>query len=96
MIGMTREIKTAIKSKHRVYKKFDSRGRNPADQERIRIPRNEPTHLVDAAKDNYFKSLGRKLSDAKTGIKAYWQTIKKMLKENKVTCILPLLEDDVL
>ena len=28
---MTREIKTAIKRKHRVYTKFNSRGRNPAD-----------------------------------------------------------------
>ena len=92
---MTREIKTAIKRKHRVYKKFNSRGRNPADWERIRILRNETTYLVDAAKDNYFKSLGRKLTDTKTGIKAYWQTINKILNKNKVTCIPPLLEDDV-
>ena len=55
---MTREIKTAIKRKHRVYKKFNSRGRNPADWERIRTLRNETTRLVDVAKDNYFKSLG--------------------------------------
>ena len=92
---MTREIKTAIKRKHRVYKKFNSRERNPADWERIRILRNETTRLVDAAKDNYLKSLGRKLTDTKTGIKAYWQTINKILNKNKVTCIPPLLEDDV-
>ena len=54
-----------------VYTKFNSRGRNPADWERIRTLRDETTGLVDAAKDNYFKNLGRKLTDAKTGIKAY-------------------------
>ena len=70
---MTREIKTAIKRKHRVYKKFIQ-----PDWERIRILRNETTRLVDAAKDNYFKSLRRKLTDAKTGIKAYWQTIMEV------------------
>ena len=89
---MTREIKTANKRKHRVYKKFNSRGRNPADWERIRILRNETTCLVDAAKDNYFKSLGHKLTDTKTGIKAYWQTINEILNKNKVTCIPPSLK----
>ena len=92
---MTGEIKTAIERKHMVYKKFNSRGRNPADWERIRILRNETTRIVDAAKDNYFKSLGHKLTDTKTGIKAYWQTINKIPNKNEVTCIPPLLEDDV-
>ena len=78
-----------------VYQKFNSRGKNPADWERIRILRNETALSVDAAKDNYFKSLERKLTDAKTGVKAYWQTINKILDKDKVTCIPPLLEDDV-
>ena len=55
---MAPEIKTAIKRKHMVYTKFNSRGTNPTDWERTRILRNETTRLVDAAKDNYFKSLG--------------------------------------
>ena len=92
---MTREIKTAVKGKYRACKKFSNRGRNPADWERIRILRNETIRLVDAAKDNGFKSLRRKLTDAKTGIKAYWHTINRTLNKNKVTCVLPLLEDDV-
>ena len=91
---MTRGIKTASKRKYKVYKKFNSRGRNLTDWERIRILRNETTRLLDAAKDNYFKSLGRKLTDAKTCIKAYWQKVNKILKKNKVTCIPSLLEDD--
>ena len=92
---ITREIKTAIKRKHRVHKKFNSRGRNPADWERIRIRRNETARLVDTAKVNYFKNLGHKLTDVKTDIKVYWQTINKTLNKNKVTCIPSLLEDDV-
>ena len=38
--------------------------------ERRGIFRNETNNLVDAAKDNYFKSLRCKLTEAKTGIKA--------------------------
>ena len=89
---MTREIKTAIKRKHRVYKRFNGKGRNSAYWERIRILINETSRLLEAAKDDYVKS---KLTDAKTGIKDYWQTINKILNKNKVTCIPPLLEDDV-
>ena len=53
--------------------------------------------LVDTAKDNYFKSLERRRTDGETGIKAYWQTINKILNQNKVTCIPPppLFEDNV-
>ena len=88
---MAREIKTAIERKHRVYKKFNSRGRNPADWERIRIPRNETTRLIDAAKVNYFKSLRRKLTDTKN----WYQNLlanNRILNKNKVTCIPPLLK----
>ena len=92
---VTRESKTTSKRKHKVYKKFNSRGINPADWERIRILRNETTRLVDTVKNNYFKSLGCKPTDAKTGIKVYWQTINKILDKSQVTCIPPLLEDDV-
>ena len=86
---MAREIQTAIKRKHRVYKKFNRRGRNPADWERIRILRNETICLVGAAKDNYFKSLGRKLTDAKTGIKACWQTINTLQKQSNLYPVSP-------
>ena len=66
---MTRDIKTAIKKSTLCIRNLT------AEEEiqlvgRLRILRNKTTRLVDAAKDNYFKSLGRKLTDAKTGIKA--------------------------
>ena len=74
---MTQEIKTAIKRKHMVYKKFNSRGTNPGDWNKIRILRNETIHLVDTAKDNWYQSL---------------PVNNTILNKNKVTCILPLLE----
>ena len=56
---------------------------------------NHTTHLTDDAKENYFKSLGKKLTDPNTGIKAYWQSINKLLNKKKFTNIPPLLENDI-
>ena len=51
----------------------------------MRIVRNQTTHLIDDAKENYFKSLAKKLTDPNTGIKAYWQSINKLLNKKKFT-----------
>ena len=51
--------------------------------------------LIDDAKENYFKSLGKKLTDPNTGIKAYWQSINKLLNKKRFTNIPPLLENDI-
>ena len=53
-IWITKEVKTAIRRKH------IKRGSKQEDWEQVRIVRNQTTHLIDEAKDNYFKSLGKK------------------------------------
>ena len=49
--------------------------------------------MITIAKDNYFASLGRKLSNPGIGIKTYWFTLNKIVNKKKVTNILPLLEN---
>ena len=51
--------------------------------------------LIDDAKENYFRSLGKKLTAPNTDIKAYWQSINKLLNKKKFTNIPPLLENDI-
>ena len=58
---ITKEVKTAIRRKHRIYNKYIKRGSKQEDWEQVRIVRNQTTHLIDDAKENYFKSLGKKL-----------------------------------
>ena len=50
----------------------------------------EYTKLVEESKENYLKSLGSKLSNTKTGIKAYWSALKRLIEGNKTTIIPPL------
>ena len=51
---LTKSIKNKIKSKHRAYHKFLSRGSRPEEKEHINRPRNETNCLIVNAKDDYF------------------------------------------
>ena len=90
---ITPEIKTGIKRKHRVYNKYVRRGRRPDEWDNVRLIRNDTSKMITTAKDNYFASLGRKLSNPATGIKTYWSTLNKIVNKKKATNILPLLEN---
>ena len=81
---MTPEIKTAIRRKHRVHKKYVSRCRKTDELAYIKVVRNETTHLIDRAKEHYFEKLGKKLSDPLTGTKSYWTALKTFLIKRKL------------
>ena len=53
---MTLEIKTAVRRKHRVHKKYVSRGRKIDELACMKAVRNETTHLIDFAKEHYLKN----------------------------------------
>ena len=53
--------------------------------------RDKYTNIVREAKENYLKSLGSKLEDPQSGIKAYWTALKKLINGNKVPVIPPLI-----
>ena len=68
---MTPAVKTDIKRKHRIYNKYVRRGRKPNEWEYVHFTRNEISKMITDAKEKYFVSLGRKLSDPSVGIKTY-------------------------
>ncbi len=67
---ITSELKTAIKRKHRIFRKYKNRGRRLEDWKLVKEVRNETSRLITKAKENYFSTIGRKLSDPNQGIKA--------------------------
>ena len=66
---ITPGLKTAIKRKHRVYKRFVQRGRRQEDWALVKNIRNETAKLITSAKEDYYASLGRKLADPVRGSK---------------------------
>ena len=92
---ITRRVKNAIHWKHKIYKKYVDNGRNPREWRIVKSVRNETTRVIEKAKEDYFRGLGEKLCDPSKGTKVYWETINKILNRKKVTCIPPLIENDV-
>ena len=68
---ITPEIETAIKRKHQVYNKYVKCGRRLDEWENVRVIRNDTSKMITTAKNNYFASLGRKLSNPNIGIKKF-------------------------
>ena len=79
----TPELKTAIKRKHRVFRKYKDRGRRLEDWNLVKEVRNETSRLITKAKENYFSTMGRKLSDPAQGIKAYWAILNRLINKKK-------------
>ena len=81
---ITDVVKKAIRRKHRVHRNFLKNGRNTSDRDRAKAVRNETTRTIEQAKERYFCDLGQKLCDPSRGVKAYWETIHKILNRKKV------------
>ena len=92
---ITPELKTAIKRKHRVFRKYKDPGRRLEDWNLVKEVRNETSRLITKAKENYFSTMGRKLSDPAQGIKAYWAILNRLINKKKTLNIPPLLENGI-
>ena len=57
--------------------------------------RNETSRLITKAKENYFSTMGRTLSDPDQGIKAYWAILNRLINKKKTLNIPPLLENGI-
>ena len=87
---ITSQLKTAIKRKHRVYRKYIERGKNHHDWCQVKIIRNETSTMIVNAKNKYYQHLGRKLSDPNMGPTKYWSTLTRLINSKK-TCNIPPL-----
>ena len=92
---MTSQLKTAIKRKHRVYSKYVKRGCKAEEWGQVKTLRQNTSQMITSAKEKYFLKLGQKLSDPANGVKAYWSSLNKIINQNKVTSIPPLLKNGV-
>ena len=92
---LTSELKTAIKRKHRLYRRFIRRGRNQEDWNLVRNIQLENARKIIEAKDKYYSKLGKKLSDPHIGVKYYWNILNKFIDNKKFMNIPPILENGI-
>ena len=93
---ITPNLKAAIKRQHRILRKYKDRDRKLENWNIVKRVRNETSKLIAKAKENYFLTLGRKLSDPSQDVKAYWKILNRVLNKKKTLSIPPLLENGTL
>ena len=90
---LTKSLKTAIKRKHRVYRRYIRRGRKQEDWSLVRNLQFENSKKIAEAKNTFYSKLGNKLSDPHIGVKSYWSILKKLVDKKKFANIPPILEN---
>ena len=91
---ITSKVKTAIRSKSRVHRKWVKRGRNPTGHDHVREVQNATNKLIGDVKRCFYEKLGDKLSDPETGQKDFWTAFKRISNKKKLTNIPPIFENN--
>ena len=89
------QIKTAIKRKHRVYRKYLMHGRKLEDWNHVKIIRNKTSKMITAAKEQYYVKLGQKLSRSLADATTYWSVFNRILNKKAFVAIPPLLQNSI-
>ena len=91
---MNETIKSKIKAKNALYKKYIQNGRFKSDfvyLENLIIELNE---LISSTKALYHENLAKKLNNPLLQTKTYWSILKTFYNDQKIPLIPPLLGDD--
>ena len=91
---MNETIKSKIKAKNALYKKYIQNGRFESDfvyLENLIIELNE---LISSTKALYYENLAKKLNNPLLQAKTYWSILKTFYNDKKIPLIPPLLVDD--
>ena len=91
---ISREIKTCLRKKNRLYKKYISNGCIADDITSLNNHSNYCSDLISLAKISHFNNLANKLNDPFLGPKAYWSILNGFLGKLKIPMLPPLLVND--
>ena len=84
-------IKTSLRKKSRLYKKFTKNGCKEADLIELKSHSSYCSDLISSSKKEYFNKLSNKLSNPYIGPKSYWSILNGILGKVKIPAIPPLI-----
>ena len=88
---MNGEIKSALRRKNRLYKKFASGSMRNHDKTQLNEATAFTQNLISSAKANYYIGIGEKLNNPAISSKTYWSILNRVLDKVKIPLIPPLL-----
>ena len=88
---VTTGVKSAIRRNSRGDRKWVKRGKNSADQDKVREVQNITNSLIREAKQAYYENLGNKLSNSQTGQEIFLSAFKRVTNKKSTQVFRPLL-----
>ena len=93
-VWMNETIKSKIKAKNALYKKYIQNGRFESDFVYLQNLIIELNELISSTKTLYYENLAEKLNNPLLQPKTYWSVLKTFYDDKKIPLIPPLLVDD--
>ena len=90
---MTDNIKKSLKERCKLTKFFYKNGQRKPDHDKVLEKSEECTKQILEAKKNYILKMTKKLVDSNTSPKVYWTILNRLLYNEKIPTIPPLLVD---
>ena len=87
---MSKEIKSSLRRKNRMYKKYVSRGMTDEDRLNFEEQHSRCETLITENRKRYQDDIVRKLADPLTSPKVYWATLNRFTGRGKIPVIPPL------
>ena len=80
---MNESIKSKMKAKYILYKKYIQNGRFESDFIFLENLITELNELISSTKASYYENLGKKLNNLLLQAKTYWSTLKTFYNDKK-------------
>ena len=88
---ITSEIKTCLRKKNRLYKKFISNDSSQENLNNLNMHSNYCSDLISSSKKQYLRNLSNRLNNPHLGPKVYWSILNRILGKAKIPAIPPLI-----
>ena len=88
---MNENIKSKIKSKNPLHKKYIHTGRKYSDLIVLENLITELNELISSTKAMYYENLGKKFNKPLLQVKTYWSILETFHNDKKIPLIPPLL-----
>ena len=88
---ITSEIKTCLRKRNRLYKKFISNDSSQENLNNLNMHSNYCSDLISSSKKQYLRNLSNRLNSPHLGPKVYWSILNRILGKAKIPAIPPLI-----
>ena len=92
---INKNTKQIIQEINSTYRSYILNEKNPQIFHKVNYLQKQLKKFIEHSQEKYYIHISKKLTDTMTSLKTYWSLLKILLNNKKITCIPPLLQDNI-